>query len=265
MKNDKIRVEEILHVYRIVGNASGSHTEYKLDGTKHCQLLYKLRGEAVITFNGKAVTEKADNVRFLPAATAFHKAPDYTADVIEEGESINIAFVTSSPLPCEILVKDFSKFPAVKEAFQKIERYWYYKRDGYYYKCMSVLYDIFAKISAETSYISSKTYNQISTAIDYIDNHFTEREIDCDYLSELCGISHTYMTKIFKKHFGTCPNNYIIHKKIEYAADLLKTREYTMSTIAEMAGFSSPYYFSRVFKKHIGVSPSQYSASVLKE
>lgn len=265
LKNDKIMIEEIVYVYRITGNERGSHTEYNLSGVRHCQLLYKLSGEARVTFGGKTVEEREGDVRFLPAGTDFEQAPEYSARVVERGECVNIAFITGSPLPREIVVKDFSKQPALKEAFEKIERLWYYKRDGYYHKCMSLLYDILAKISvSESDYLSSSSYRIIEPAIDYIEGHFREKSIDCDYLAALSGVSHTYMTKIFKKHFGISPNAYITHKKISYAKDLLKTREYTAAEVAETSGFSSPYYFSRVFKKSVGISPTQYAASLIK-
>lgn len=265
LKNEKITVEEIIYAYHIVGGERGAHTEYNLEGISHCQLLYKLSGEARITFAGKGVTERAHDVRFLPSPLAFESLPKYTSEVIEEGECINIAFVTRSPMPREITVKSFGALPSLKEDFEKIERLWYYKRDGYYHKCMSVLYGILAKISvSERDYLSSASYRKIEPAIDYIERHFTEKSIDCDYLANLSGVSHTYMAKIFKKHFGLSPNAYIIHKKIQYAKDLLKTCEYTTSEVAEASGFSTPYYFSRAFKKSVGVPPSRYAVSLIK-
>ena len=265
LKNEKITVNEIIYAYHIVGGARGAHTEYNLDGVSHCQLLYKLSGEARISFAGKSITERAHDVRFLPSPTAFDTPPEYTSEVLEQGECINVAFVTRSPLPREITVKNFAALHAVKEAFEKLERIWYYKRDGYYHKCMSLLYEILAKISvSERDYLSSSSYRKIEPAIDYIEGHFREKNIDCDYLAKLSGVSHTYMTKIFKKHFGLSPNAYIIHKKIQYAKDLLKTREYTTADVAEASGFASPYYFSRAFKKSVGVPPSKYTASTIK-
>ena len=147
----------------------------------------------------------------------------------------------------------------LKNLFSKIQKCWYYKKDGYYYKCMALLYEIFAELSnTDSSYLSSKTYHQISPAIDYIDHHFTESKIDCDYLAELCNISQSYMIRLFKKHFGMPPNNYITSKKIQYACDLINTKCYSVGTIAEMCGFVNCYYFSKVFKKHTGVNPSKW-------
>ena len=106
-KNDKIIINEIIFVNRSIGNEKGSHTEFKTDHIHYYQLLYKLSGEAIISFDRKKVTEKADNLRFLPNPTDFKYSPLYTADVVEKGESINIGFTSYTPLPKEIIVKSF--------------------------------------------------------------------------------------------------------------------------------------------------------------
>lgn len=259
LQHERIKINSIIYVSHLVGNPKGSHTEYNTDGVFHYQLLYKLSGEAVITYGSRKVREKAGCLRLLPDPSVFDQTPLYTADVIEQGESINIAFTSDSPLPREITVKKYSCSPILKQLFQKMHKYWYYKQDGYYYHCMSVLYDIFALIAeSESTYLASRTSKQIVPAIEYIDYHFTKLEIDCDELAQLCHISHTYMTKLFKKYFGMSPNKYIISKKIQYACDLLNSKHYSVSDIAEMTGFSSAYYFSRVFKKYMGICPSEY-------
>ena len=261
--NDKIKINDIIFVNHRIGNKKGSYTKFETDYTFHYQLLYKLSGEAIITFDKKQVTEKADCLRFLPNPAHFRYAPLYTAEVIEQGESINIGFTSDSPLPDEIIVKKYNNSLILKQLFQKLQKYWYYKPDGYYYKSISVLYDIFAEIfKADAKYLSPDTQNQIQPAINYIDNHFTMPKIDCEYLAELCNISHTYMTKLFNKCFGMPPNKYITTKKLQYACDLLNAGHYTMIEIAEKAGFSNEYYFSRIFKKHIGCCPSVYTKTI---
>ena len=255
----RIKIDEIISVNHLVGNPKGSHTEFKTEKMFYYQLLFKLKGEAVITFGDKTIRECADYVRFLPSRADFDFAPFYGADVIEEGESINIAFTTFTPMPKEIIAKKYSSHSYLHELFAKIQKLWYYKREGYYHKSLAVLYEIFAAIEeGEKKYLSTRSYDLIAPAVDYISNHFAENDIDCKSLAALCGISQVYMNKIFKDQFGVSPVNYIISKKLDYACDLLRTNHYSMSEIAEMCGFSSAYYFSRIFKSHKGVPPTRY-------
>ena len=87
----------------------------------HYQLLYKLSGEAVITFDQRTVTERANDVRFLPNPADFDDAPIYMADVLEQGESINVGFTSDTPLPKEILVKTYANSLVLKQLFQKMQ------------------------------------------------------------------------------------------------------------------------------------------------
>lgn len=259
LNNDRIKINDIVFVNHLKGNKKGSHTKFETDYMFHYQLLYKLSGEAVITFDKKQVTEKAEYLRFLPNPSNFGYAPIYTADVIEQGESINIGFTSDSPLPDEIIAKKYDNSLVFKQLFQRLQKYWFYKHEGYYYKSLSVLYDIFAEISkSEASYQPTHIYSKIQPAIDYIDNNFTNQNIDCSYLSNLCNISHTYMTKLFKNRFGITPVKYILSKKLQYSCELLNTRHYTINEISDITGFSNVYYFSRVFKDKIGCCPSEY-------
>ena len=257
----KIAVKDILFVEHSRDSALGTHV-FDMKGVFHYQLLYKLGGEAVVTFHGKRMREKMDDVRFLPAPSIFKTVPDYSAEVVELCECINVGFVSDSPLPQELLVMNCANHPALKLLFQRLYKHWYHKHDGYYHKCVSILYEIFYELSSDKrSYVSSRTYQLISPAVDYIDDHFAEMHIDYAALAALCGISYTYMAKIFVGHFGASPNRYVMRKKIQYACDLLNTKRYSVQEIAQMSGFVNAYYFSRSFKKYMKVSPTEYHKS----
>lgn len=255
---DKVKIGDIIFVSHLVGNKKDSYTKYNVSNCKYYQLLYKLSGEAVITFNNKTITEKVDDIRFTPRPKNGN-VTHYTALVKEQGESINVGFTTDSPMPEEIFTIKSGNYLEVKELFKKLHKSWYYKRDGYYYECLSLMYSIFAKLQQDdVRYTTTKSYQLILPAINYIDEHFTDINIDCERLAELCKISHTYMNKLFNRHFGIPANKYIISKKLDLASDLLNDRNHTVLQVASLCGFSSEYYFSKTFKKHFGISPSAF-------
>jgi len=257
---EKMAIKEIICVNYLVDDVPGSRGTYTTNSLYYYQLLYKLNGRDMVTFDGKTLCENQDDIRFLPNPGILGYSPDYYVDFCEQGDCINIAFTSDSPLPAEILVKNYGAHADLKMLFKKIQKIWYYKHDGWYLKCMAVLYEILYKILKEESeYLSSKTHNIIAPAIAYIDNNFTSENIDCNYLANLCDISYTYFSKIFAKQFGVTPNKYIVMKKINYACDLLKSGCCSVSKVAQMSGFSNMYYFSRVFKKTVGVCPSEYN------
>ena len=98
-KNDKIVIKDIIFVNHIFNNKNTSNEKYNTSNANHYQLLYKLSGDAIITFDGKTIREKGDNIRFTPNPSDFDYDPLYEANIIEYGDSINIGFTSESSLP----------------------------------------------------------------------------------------------------------------------------------------------------------------------
>ena len=71
-------------------------------------------------------------------------------------------------------------------------------------------------------------------------------------------LTEDYFRKLFCQVTGKTPLQYLTHKRIDYAKELLRLRSHSglsIQKIAWDAGFIDSYYFSRVFKKITGVSP----------
>jgi AraC-like DNA-binding protein len=133
------------------------------------------------------------------------------------------------------------------------------KDDQYYFECISILYKIFAEIR-KNQYVSNALYEKIKPAIDYIHANFLDLErITSKKLSELCGVSYSYVKKLFMQKFKVSPKRYIVSLKMNYASDLLKYGEYSVSQVAEKSGYTDLYAFSHQFKKDFGLSPSDFA------
>jgi hypothetical protein len=74
-------------------------------------------------------------------------------------------------------------------------------------------------------------------------------------------MSADHLRKLFKKETGKTPLQYLIDMRMNYAKQLLKSQGYnlTIKEIANMVGFSDPYYFSRTFKKVTSITPTEWS------
>ena len=96
---------------------------------------------------------------------------------------------------------------------------------------------------------------KLPAIINYIDSHFLDI-CSLEDISEIFGYSYGHICKSFHKCYGVTPINYLISKKMDYAAIGLKKGE-SVKSIAEKLGYSNPYNFSRAFKKYYGVSPSK--------
>ena len=83
------------------------------------------------------------------------------------------------------------------------------------------------------------------------------RNCSCTTLAELSGVSPSTVLRIFRKHLGCTPNKYMLRRRLEMAATLLKAGCSVKET-ALRYGFADSSHFSRAFSRHFGVSPSEF-------
>lgn len=80
-------------------------------------------------------------------------------------------------------------------------------------------------------------------------------------LAGLLGVSANHLIRVFKDDTGTSPGRYLQEVRLDHARLFLQNQEYTVETVAQMAGYSSTNYFCKVFRSAFGESPGQYRAS----
>lgn len=217
---------------------------------KSHELILHLSGKNKVQFNGKTLFCEKNTIRFLPKG----ENHEYIVEQEEVSECIDVFFNTDTPLSEEAFTLNLKNNPIITNLFKKLFFVWVSKCDGYYFKCISLLYTIFAELQGQ-NYIPESQYHAIKPAIEYIHKNFLHEKISIPALAEQCGISESYLKRLFIKKFGIPPTKYIIQLKINHAADLLHTRNYTVSQVAELCGYDDPHFFSRQFKAYIGVAP----------
>lgn len=105
------------------------------------------------------------------------------------------------------------------------------------------------KIQTQSSYIKASTT--------YIDRHYREK-IYLEDVADFIGLSPTYFSKLFKKEVGMTFQTYVTQVRLEYAANLLRYSNESISTISEYVNFPSQSYFGRYFKQHYHMTPKEY-------
>ncbi|TBL73244.1 response regulator [Paenibacillus thalictri] len=71
-------------------------------------------------------------------------------------------------------------------------------------------------------------------------------------------LSRNYLGYVFKRETGVSFIQYLTQYRIERSKDLLRTKRYMISEVAEKVGFADAAYFSRVFRGAVGMSPLEY-------
>lgn len=91
--------------------------------------------------------------------------------------------------------------------------------------------------------------------------HNIYSNLSIDELARLCHLSTSSFKRKFREIFDNSPKKYIAKKKVEKAAELLKTDNSRISDIAYDVGFDSVATFNRNFTTTFGISPSEYRLS----
>lgn len=215
--------------------------------------------------NGTVLTCHPGQCIYLP------KESSYTVDSAAESippcdtssagtYAINFHLFNNAPL-CEPFVLSLRGKDTALSYFSKAETVWRQKSVGYQEECFSALYHLVALFKKELNTYShlDSILAKIAPALRYIEANFTTESITLSHLAELCGMSEPHMRKLFNCAFSVSPSVYIRNMRLNYAKELLRTGEYSVTSVALMSGFNSTAYFSHEFKKATGVSPNKYS------
>lgn len=105
---------------------------------------------------------------------------------------------------------------------------------------------------------------QIKTVIgvrSYIDNNY-DNDLNLDLLSHFRFVSKYHLLRLFKKHYGLTPRQYLIDKRIEKSKEqLINGMSVTETCFA--VGFESSSSFSTLFKKKTGSTPAEFQKKQL--
>ena len=75
-------------------------------------------------------------------------------------------------------------------------------------------------------------------------------------LAEVSGVSEAHFARSFKRAFGVPPHRYLLTRRIEQAATLLRDTDFSITEIAFATGWESLGTFGRIFHDITGQSPS---------
>jgi AraC-like DNA-binding protein len=79
-------------------------------------------------------------------------------------------------------------------------------------------------------------------------------------LAQVSGASEAHFARSFKEAFGVPPHRYLLTRRIEQAAALLRDTDLPITEIALRTGWSSLGTFGRTFRDVTGESPSELRA-----
>jgi AraC-like DNA-binding protein len=94
-------------------------------------------------------------------------------------------------------------------------------------------------------------------AKDLADARYAEA-LDVDDLARAAGLSRAHFSREFRRAFGESPHAYLLTRRLERAATLLRITDRSVADICFSVGLSSLGSFTSSFTRAFGVSPTVY-------
>ena len=99
----------------------------------------------------------------------------------------------------------------------------------------------------------------LTRAKDLADARYFE-PLGVDDLARAAGLSRAHFSREFRRVFGESPHAYLLTRRLERAAALLRTTDNSVAEICFSVGLQSVGSFTTSFKRAYGQTPTEYRA-----
>jgi AraC-like DNA-binding protein len=103
---------------------------------------------------------------------------------------------------------------------------------------------------------------RLKRVVDYVDAHLASHITLAD-LAGAAGRTRMHFAAQFRVATGTRPHDFVLHRRIERAQEMLRDRSLALVDIALCVGFQTQAHFTTVFKRFTGVTPHRWRRSTL--
>jgi AraC-like DNA-binding protein len=97
-------------------------------------------------------------------------------------------------------------------------------------------------------------------AKDLADERYAD-PLEVDDLARAAGLSKAHFSREFRRTFGESPYVYLLTRRLERAAALLRNTDYSVARICLDVGLQGIGSFTTSFKRMYGVTPTEYRAA----
>src|SRR3981081_1902247 len=105
------------------------------------------------------------------------------------------------------------------------------------------------------------TERHLLRAKDLADGRYFER-LDVDDLARAAGLSRAHFSREFRSAFGESPHGYLLTRRLERAAALLRSTDRSVADICFSVGLQSVGSFTTSFTRTYGLPPTAYRVTL---
>lgn len=235
------------------------------------EITYVVSGSATFYINGEAVVLKHGQIcylrknsthkievgmnrdfRYLCIGIVLNEQNEYTKSFISRMKNMNW-FVKNDTGNMRIILEMF-----INEFYMPDRR-----TDAMINLYASIVFLMLTRMLEENSNekhqntVTVYAQHMIYNILRYIDREYMNIK-SVDDIAKRFSYSEYYISHLFRQKVGISIKQYVILKKMERAAELLKKTDISITDISESMNYYSPHTFSRAFKKIYSVTPTVY-------
>ncbi len=130
----------------------------------------------------------------------------------------------------------------------------YYTVKSAFYACLGVL--------TEPQRCVTPAMSIVAQAKKIIEMNYTDGGFNIDSISTALNVSHSYLSKIFKKYAEETLASYLIGVRLNKARELLTKTSLSAKEIAYSVGYNDEIHFFKEFKKRFNQTTKQYRLGI---
>ena len=192
----------------------------------------------------------------------------FSFKIIKSENPVNAHFIKEYKLIQKLLTQQIVKVEEnfeIKEIFETIFKEAYYRKPAFLVKIKNeflnliITYARFAWDKRQFSFFIPEidtNFKRLSMIENYIAANLSVN-ITIEQLAKNVNMSERNLCRFIKENKGVSIHQYITQLKVNKAVLLIKLKEFSLTDIAVITGFSSPFHLSKSVKKLTGKSPSE--------
>ena len=227
----------------------------------HIEMLFRLNGRLLIYINGIWHPLESDRLQIMLPGT---RHTEHYSDI---SQPYSLFWLTVNPVGLILHTTEWNPAkgyaqspyrigmkPAAASALWQCGSKTPVKRPRFHYLLMECLDECLEQGLFNQMNYRDQVVEQVQN---YLDEYFS-RQLSLADLGKMFRYSPKHLNMLFKKQTGIPLHQYLGNKRLEYAAELLRTTDCTIHDAALSAGIPDCLYFSRIFRKKYDISPSEY-------
>ena len=237
-------------------------------GHEFVELEYVLAGEGVQIVNGKEYRIKRGDVITLEVGSQHSYRSDNKMEILncimeprfysKIKEEITRSLPGTVGFLPEFMTLSGKHFVEVENLLFSMEQEFKQKQLCYRQMLDNHVYSLLITLFRNAQeQISNRDDHQLKRHfVEYVEKNYTHCTLQNTAL--FFGYSTSHFSRLFKKVIGQNFSDYVSHRRLEEATDLLMNTAFSIDTICHQLGYKDRTQFHKLFQKQIGMTPTQY-------